>query len=158
MVKSFWMRTESDLSPSRNPLHFCNCPRQGGSGSADFLLLTQVGGDKGGGQTLLHHGSLYPESIAWIQAAERQEVWPRLDNSGGGYFWKRRAQSRQGGVCSASCWLFCQMWAAECVFMCQNELFVLRGHHTQWQTEKPLHGHRHEFAWQILHFLHINTF
>lgn len=157
MVNSFWMRTESDLSPSRNPLHFCNCPRQGGSGSADFLLLTQVGGDKGG-QTLLHHGSLYPESISWIQAAERQEVWPRLDNSGGGYFWKRRAQSRQGGVCSASCWLFCQMWAAECVFMCQNELFVLRGHHTQWQTEKPLHGHRHEFAWQILHFLHINTF
>ena len=89
------------------------------------------------GRFLLYRTSNpYPASLARIQTAERQEVWPRLDNSGGGYFWKRRAESRQGGVCSVSCWLFCQMWVAECVFMCQNELFVLWGRHIESVTDK----------------------
>lgn len=114
-----------------NHLHFCICSRRGGSGSADFLLPTEVGGGGAYGTS-----SPYPQSLERIETAERQEVWPRLDNSGGGYFWKRRAESRQGGVCSVSCWLFCQMWAAECVFMCQNELFVLRGRHTESVTHK----------------------
>lgn len=129
MKRRFSYRTESDLFSNPDPPHFCICLKRGGSGRADFLLPKQVGGEMETEGTLLGIPSeFHPESLARFEVAERQEMWPRLDNSGGSYFCKWIAESRQGGVCSVSCWLFCQMWAAECGFMYQNELFVLCGH------------------------------
>lgn len=118
---SLWMITDIQIEnwerPKPSPLLHSPSPRR----KWDLWLPAAYRGVQSGP---------YPESLTRIQAAERQEVWPGLDSSGGGYLW---AQSRQGSVCSASCWLFCQMRAAQCVFMCQNEQFVLWGRHAAGQ-------------------------
>lgn len=83
-----WERPFSNLTHC----HFCNFPCWKGSVSTDFLLACR------GGRGQVPRVSAL---LARYQAAERQEVSARLDNSGGGYFWKHRA-----GEKTRSC-LFC---------------------------------------------------
>lgn len=136
--------------------HFCICFCWEGSGSTDFLLPAEVGVATAVWYSIVT--VLTQNPLRKIRTAERQEAWPRLDNSGGDYFWKQRAERRQGGVCSVSCWLFCQMWTAECVFMCQTELFVLWGRHTKSMTKKPPHRLRDDFRCVSLRLKNLNPF
>lgn len=81
----------------------------------------------------------YPQCTADIWTAKRQEVWPKLDNSGGGYFWKQELSVHFPVGCFVRC------GCMNVSLFVKSEQFALSTCHAESVTKKPPHKLRGDY-------------